>query len=369
MSAGDDDFGDEQETPQFQKLKLDGDDAAVEAVKAEIAKTPNDATLHAKLGKLLIEHDDFDGGVAALDKAIELDPKSAIFYAQKAHFLLESNETEEALKVLNKALTFAPDDAEVHYELGRAYQASGNKQKALENFNAALNKDAKHTKSMSEIAANLLHESDAKMKEKSQEEALKLYKKVIEFEPNNTSAYLNAGQILQSRNKEADIKEAAGYFAKVVSLDQKDGHARARLVQCYDALNLQKEREEAREAFHKAFDAGKLSQAYRKLGRYCCAQFEVGDFYVMGYDHLVHTETNDIKYAFLVYKKGEVSDEKILYRITLTHVNGAFNLDAVYLKETRAYVSFKSAPAYQEVKTDAIKIIKGEIQPTGTTAH
>lgn len=364
--ADDLDFGEEEHT--FQKLKLDGDDAEVQGLKDQIAKEPNNASLHAKLGKVLIEHDDFDAGVAALHKAIELEPQNPVYHTQYAHFLAESNELQEALASLNKALELAPNDADVQYELGRVNQLKGNKGKAVEHFKLATEKDSKHTRAWGELAANLLNETDAKMKEKNQEDALAIYKKVIELDPTAYSAYTSAGTILQNRNKEADTKEAAALFAKAVSLDPKDGLARARLVQCYDALSMSKEREEASQAFQKAFSSGKLSEAYKKLGRYCCAQLEVGDNFVMGYEHFDVKEANHVRVAFFVYKKGEVTDDKLLYRVSLTTANDGFVLESVHPKERRTYAQYKDAPDYQSVKAEALKIIRGELAATATAA-
>ena len=227
--ADDDDFGEVEDTTQFQKLKLHDDDpqsavsAAVQkeidTLQAQLASEPNNAALHSKLANVYLGSEQMDKALASASKAIELQPNTPEYYTQKARLHLEVHESEEAFALLNKAQQLAPNDADVLYEMGHAYEVDENVAKAREFYKLALEKKDTHVHALMKMATLTANDSDAKSKDHDQEEALKLFKKVISLDPNHAPAYFHAGLILQARNKEADMKARMNGVMKKMRLD------------------------------------------------------------------------------------------------------------------------------------------------------
>jgi len=84
-----------------------------------------------------------------------------------------------------------------------------------------------------------------------------------------------------------------------------------------------------------------LNPNFTAIGKYCCAQFEVGDKFIMAFDHLKLLGPEPAKYVFQVYKKGQVHEDKVVQRIVLSSQAGGYELvRMLYHRCTVAVVTY-----------------------------
>jgi len=292
----DDDWDVDVPETGVQKLSLgdDGDDAELEAkassLKDQIAADASNASLHFQLGETLSALDDIDDAIESFQKAVSIDGS-------------------------NGAYLFA---------LGNALQSNDDHDAA----NATFNKASGHAGCLVQAANYILSEPDQKTKEEREEQALGKLKEAIAADASNVSALTTAGTVLLTRNKgEDDIKAAADYFSKAIALDETNGATHAKLIQSYDLIGNAGDRDAARTRLHGLYGKGALDSSYQTLARYQCAQFPAGDKFVVGYDHFKAGEKGE-KYAFAIYSKDEIHDDKVLYWIELVADGSAFKLMA-----------------------------------------
>lgn len=103
-----------------------GDVQAAESnLREVIAKRPDYAPAHQRLGLLLLDRNALQEAGYSFERVVQLRPDEVQGYIGLARVRLRMHEDREAVDVLSKALTIAPDRPEVHYLLGRAYRGLG----------------------------------------------------------------------------------------------------------------------------------------------------------------------------------------------------------------------------------------------------
>jgi len=359
------DFGDDAKPVANLSLDDDVDEALaalIQELHTKYDAAPSDA-LAAQLGRAYMDADQEEAAVQWYEQAISLNPSNASHVHGKALVYLNANEAGEAEALLKQALALAPNDAEIIFDLGRAYQAEDNTEAALGAFKQAVEKNPNHGRALFQVAS-AAHTAGRV------DEAIATFRKSAEADPTNAAAFFQAGQLLQTRNHGDDLKTAAELFTKAASVDSSDSEAFARLIQTYDQLNQLDKCDEARQNFVAAFNRGDLNPNFRAIGRYVCARFEVEDKFVMCFDHLKPFGPEPLKYSFVVYKKGEVREDKILYRVVILNKGGHYHLDAFHDTEKvhKHYKDLGAAePSYQQAKTAALEVIKGAVQPASSS--
>jgi tetratricopeptide (TPR) repeat protein len=111
----------------------------VEAMRAQVAATPDDPELALSLAHLL--HDGHRPSEAAeyYEAAIDLDPGSGQAYYDLALAYTDEGGWEDAAAVLQRRLDAAPDDAVAMYDLGAVSANLGDRDRARMLWTAALN--------------------------------------------------------------------------------------------------------------------------------------------------------------------------------------------------------------------------------------
>lgn len=347
-----DDSVEEQLQAKANKLSLfddDEDDAALQQALQQatdkVAADGNNADAHFELAHAYQNLDDDEHAVASYNKAIELNNSKVLYYQDKASLLTSLNHYDEAAATLQAAINVEPNNAQLYYELARVFQSNEEHKKANEMLEQAVSKNAQHAPALFQLARYALD------LQKDKEKALDLLRRVIAVDHSHVQAHTLAGQILQEKKTAGDAKEAASYLAEAVRLDGTDVQLRARLIQCYDLAGMDGEREQARAALHQAYEAKALNPSYNIRPRYCCAQFEVADKFVMAFDH--SKPESNVKFALHVYKKGEVHEDKVLNKITVQLDGSSYKL--ICCGEVKA--TYDAEPSFSEVKEQAIKLL------------
>ncbi len=117
-----------------------GPDQEIGSIEAGIKANPDDATLHVRLGHLLLKKGNLDEAKRSFDEALKLNPRSHAAMTGEGIVLARQGKLREAEKVLKEALIQNPDPVRTHYELGLVYEKLGEFDKAIAEYKAALSK-------------------------------------------------------------------------------------------------------------------------------------------------------------------------------------------------------------------------------------
>ncbi|MCE2557673.1 MAG: tetratricopeptide repeat protein [Acidobacteria bacterium] len=199
------------------------DDARAIAARAEQIKPGSPATLHTR-AEVLRRQRRYDEAIAAYREALEIDSKSASVHAGLGLALFELQRHEEAIGSLERALTIDPDLPEassMHRVTGQALQELGRLEAAVTRFERALELEPRD-------AVALDHLAFIRFNEGRHEEALGLYRALIETEDGNATAHGNMGITLLNLGGYA---EAVQSLERSLALDPDQATARAALAE------------------------------------------------------------------------------------------------------------------------------------------
>lgn len=121
-------------------LAHDGIRAQIEAVTAEIRKTPAHARLYLKRGQLHRIHKAWEAGLADLDRAARLEPSLDVVDVARGRLLLDAGRLEPAEAALNRFLRKHPDAGEAWLTLARVRARLGRHAQAARDFTRAIDR-------------------------------------------------------------------------------------------------------------------------------------------------------------------------------------------------------------------------------------
>ena len=107
------------------KLSKRGYEKALELCVAQVARNPDSAKAHAKMGLALAGLGRHEEGLAAYAKAIELEPERAVTHLGRAQALARMGRSDEALVAYSRAVELSPSLAEAHLRMGRLLAGMG----------------------------------------------------------------------------------------------------------------------------------------------------------------------------------------------------------------------------------------------------
>jgi predicted Zn-dependent protease len=115
-------------------------DEEIGQLTEEIKAAPADASLHSRLGYLLLKKGDADGANRSFDAALLLNPRSHAAMTGKGIILARKGTLKEAEQILNEALVQNPNPVRTHYELGRVYEKLGDYDRAAAEYKEGIRK-------------------------------------------------------------------------------------------------------------------------------------------------------------------------------------------------------------------------------------
>ena len=154
-----------------------------------VKQRPDFAPGYSNVGVALLELERFEEAVASYRAALRVDPDYALAHAGLAHTLLAMKRYEEALASLTRSIALEPDSlsaAARHVLAGQAARAMNQVQAAADHFNRARTLDPHNTHAMDHLAM-------LRFGQKRYQEALTLYRKMLEVNPDNAQIHSNAG--------------------------------------------------------------------------------------------------------------------------------------------------------------------------------
>ncbi|MBK8700189.1 MAG: tetratricopeptide repeat protein [Saprospiraceae bacterium] len=254
-------------------------DEIIDALSLEIEKDPLNANLRYKRAERLYLRNKYDECIEDLRVAITTDSMQAPYYHLLADAFLDNNLSSRALQTMQKAAALFPtriptllklsevqliltqydasiltlneivridaQNAEAYFMLGTTLNAMGEKKRAINAFQTATELDSKLTDAWISLGnlyaelkdkqainfyqnavnidpmnANALHAMAYYLQNQGKEnEAISLYRKIINANPGYTAAYLNSGILLMEKDS---LDQALEQFNIMVGTDHKD---------------------------------------------------------------------------------------------------------------------------------------------------
>lgn len=220
--------------------------------------------------------------------------------------------------------------------------------------------------------------ANALMEQHKYAEALARYKEALALEPDATGPLFNGGlAAYQSK----DFNTAAELWLRLKKIDPSDWHARAKLIQAYQALSKLPERDAERAELFGIWKSGNNPELSKQV-EYCREQFEVGKSKVMAFEHFELKGDRALRYVFSILKEsGDAED----YRISLGSYDMTnavwrettkpkpkpgerlFHLDGYFEWGHATYGMFAPEPSYEQVRSSVVKILEEKIKPVSST--
>ncbi len=154
-------------------------DAAIAMCRDAIRRDPDDVSMTALLGAVLLKQRQPEAAEKYLRQAIELAPTFAKPYEDLGYLLLETHRAQEAVQMLKEATRLDPESATAFYTLGRAFTAVGKQRRADVAFEQSFALDP-HRRKLAMAAE--LH------KQGKYPEAERIYRRLLKENPRNVDA-------------------------------------------------------------------------------------------------------------------------------------------------------------------------------------
>ncbi len=110
---------------------------AIRRHKHALARSPNHADLHYRLGLLARQVGDYEEAIASFRHAIAINPNYSKALVKLAVCLKECGAIDEAIELFQQALRLEPGYVDVHYQLGLLFAQRNRFELAVEEFEQA----------------------------------------------------------------------------------------------------------------------------------------------------------------------------------------------------------------------------------------
>ena len=168
---------------------------------------------------------EFDKAIENLNKQLLIvDDPDAYNYLAKIYF--ERGEIELAIENFKKAVEFKPDFFEPNFELGKIYFSINDFRTASKYLTTALNKQFDNTEVLSLTAESYKQTGRA-------DEAVEIFKKILEIEPESAFANAKIGEIYFQRMR---YEKAVPYLESSIRVSFEENTA-MELAKCHFELN------------------------------------------------------------------------------------------------------------------------------------
>lgn len=193
---------------------------AISVLQQAIQVDPNYAMAYCILGIALQSCSLLDEAVKVFTKAIGINPKDSRFYGHLGCLLADLERLPEALEVLQKAVHLNTEIVKVYQYVGEIFKEQGNIRDAIQGYKKAI-LVAPNTESLSKTAVLYSRLASLTSKYKyDQNEAIEMFYKAIEVDPNCPEAYSNFGLFLFNQKRKS---EALPILEKAKSLCEAQG--------------------------------------------------------------------------------------------------------------------------------------------------
>ena len=186
-------------------------DEAEAAYRRILLTTPERATIHQNLARLLLENGRFPEAMDALEAALALEPKSVELALLSGRVWIELGDFPQAAGWFQRVLRLEPHNTDARCQLGVISLEIGNPEKAEWHFRALLATEPEHVGARHGLARALLEQGDAV-------EAVREHRAAILAQPQLPALHSSLGQSLANSG---DLDGAAECFRAALRLNPK----------------------------------------------------------------------------------------------------------------------------------------------------
>lgn len=206
-------------------------DKALEAYRKVLNVDPGQSELASRVAVLLIQQEDFPQAIDVLKDAIKANPNDAEPYRQLAFIYAKYlKKMDQAIDYANRALALNPVDIEAYQRLCEIQLATGQKQKALDALERATkvrSDDASFWAQLGKLYAAVLFTSDSLPTPDELKRVNEIFKKAAENARDNPAILKDVADYYASSQQ---LKEAIPLYLRVIELQPDDANAREKLA-------------------------------------------------------------------------------------------------------------------------------------------
>jgi tetratricopeptide (TPR) repeat protein len=206
-------------------------DKALEAYRKVLNVDPGQSTLASRVAVLLIQQEDFPQAIDVLKDAIKANPNDAEPYHQLAYIYAKYlNKTDQAVDYANRAIALNPRDIEAYQRLCEIELAAGQEQKALDALERATkvrSDDAGFWTRLGKLYAAVLFKPESQPKPDELERVNEIFKKAVENAKDDPAILKDVADYYASSQQ---LKEAIPLYLRVIELQPDDANAREKLA-------------------------------------------------------------------------------------------------------------------------------------------
>jgi tetratricopeptide (TPR) repeat protein len=206
-------------------------DRALEAYRKVLNVDPGQSQLASRVAALLTQQDDFPQAIDVLKDAIKANPNDSEPYQQLAFIYAKYlKKTDQAIDYANRAIALNPGDAEGYQRLVEIEVAAGEEKKALEVLDRATkvgSDDAAFWIRLGKLYAAILFKSDSQPKPDELKRINEVFKKAAEHASDDPAVLKDAADYYAASQQ---LKEAIPLYLRVLELQPDDANAREKLA-------------------------------------------------------------------------------------------------------------------------------------------
>ena len=167
-------------------------DTAEDATEKAIELDPDNPMNYVTLANVRSARGDEPGAEQAARSALECDPECPQALALQGSFFAARGRLKEAIEYQEKAVSLAPHDVQLHAQLGLTLRYRGDIERAVEHLEKAAS---------SRRPKVLFFLGEIRRENDELEAAVKLYRRVLEVEPNHAYAHCALGIVFSLRGQ------------------------------------------------------------------------------------------------------------------------------------------------------------------------
>ena len=206
-------------------------DKALEAYRKVLNVDPGQSKLASRVAVLLIQQEDFPQAIDVLKDAIKANPNDADPYHQLAYIYAKYlKKTDQAVDYANRAIALNPGDIEAYQRLCEIELAAGQEQKALDALERATkvrSDDASFWTRLGKLYAAVLFKPDSQPKPDELKRVNEIFKKAVENARDDPAILKDVADYYASSQQ---LKEAIPLYLRVIELQPDDANAREKLA-------------------------------------------------------------------------------------------------------------------------------------------
>ncbi|HEV3410297.1 MAG TPA: tetratricopeptide repeat protein [Chthoniobacterales bacterium] len=213
-------------------------EAALVAYQKVLTVDPGEVELASRVASLLCQQEDFPRAIDVLKDAIKANPKETAPYLQLAFIYAKHlRKPEQAVKYANDAIALDPENLDAYQRIYEIQVASGDPQKALATLDRAAKLDSRNPNfwaRLGKLYASVLFEPDTPPAPEDLRRVNALFKRAADNAGEDAAVLKDVADYFAASQQ---IHEAIPLYLRVLELEPDDLNAREKLAASFAVTN------------------------------------------------------------------------------------------------------------------------------------